>query len=138
MRTVVYPAVFDDSSNGEKNYYTVEFPDVDGAFSEGHGLADALHGAEQTLGLRLYDVPNKKLPKATPLDEVISYCKKYYPNAKVYPVACDLDEAAKKVTPVMVKKNTRIPGELAQKAEKAGINFSKTLTKALENELKSV
>lgn len=31
MRTVVYPAVLDDAENGEKGYYTVEFPDVPGA-----------------------------------------------------------------------------------------------------------
>lgn len=28
MRTIVYPAVLDDTENGEKGYYTVEFPDV--------------------------------------------------------------------------------------------------------------
>ncbi len=31
MRTVVYPAVLDDAENGEKGYYTVEFPNVPGA-----------------------------------------------------------------------------------------------------------
>lgn len=28
MRTIVYPAVLDDTDNGEKGYYAVEFPDV--------------------------------------------------------------------------------------------------------------
>ena len=135
MRTVVYPAVLDDTENGEKDYYTVEFPDVPGALSEGHGLADALYNAEQTLGLALYDMPNSKLPKPTPLNEVIDFCKENYPNAHVYPVATDLDAAAKEVKPVMVKKNTRIPGKLAQQAEAAGINFSETLKEALERKL---
>ncbi|EEJ72632.1 type II toxin-antitoxin system HicB family antitoxin [Lactobacillus ultunensis] len=135
MRTVVYPAVLDDSENGEKNYFTVEFPDVPGAFSEGHGLAEALYNAEQTLGLALYDVPEKDLPTPTSLDEVREFCKKNYPNAHVYPVATDLDAAAKEVKPVMVKKNTRIPGKLAQRAEAAGINFSETLKEALERKL---
>lgn len=35
MRTIVYPAVLDDTDNGEKGYYTVEFPYVLGALSEG-------------------------------------------------------------------------------------------------------
>lgn len=135
MRTVVYPAVLDDSENGEKGYYTVEFPDVPGALSEGHGLAEALYNAEQTLGLALYDVADKDLPKVTPLEKVKDFCKENYPNAQVYPVATDLDIAAKEVTPVMVKKNTRIPGKLAQQAEAAGINFSETLKEALENKL---
>lgn len=46
MRTIVYPAVLDNTENGEKGYYTVEFPDVLGALSEGHGLAEALCNAE--------------------------------------------------------------------------------------------
>ena len=58
MRTIVYPAVLDDTKKKKKGYYTVEFPDVPGALSEGHGLAEALCNAEQTLGLALYDVPN--------------------------------------------------------------------------------
>lgn len=60
MRTIVYPAVLDDTENGEKGYYTVEFPYVLGALSEGYGLAEALCNAEQTLGLTLYDVPNNE------------------------------------------------------------------------------
>ncbi|RVU71480.1 MULTISPECIES: type II toxin-antitoxin system HicB family antitoxin [Lactobacillus] len=132
MRRAVYPAVFDDSKNDEKDYYSIDFPDVPGAFSEGHGLADSLYNAEQTLGLALYDIPDNKLPKPTPIATVEKFCKVHYPNAKVYPVAADLDEAAKEVVPVMVRKNTRIPGDIAVRAEKAGINFSKTLTKSLE------
>ena len=36
----------------------------------------------------------------------------------------------------MVKKNTTMPGDIAYLAEKAGINFSKTLTQALKEKLK--
>ncbi len=121
MRTVVYPAVLDDAENGEKGYYTVEFPDVPGAISEGHGLADALYNAEQTLGLALYDVTNSELPKPTPLNEVIDFCKEKYPNAHVYPVATDLDAAAKEVKPAMVKKNTRYQGNQLNKLKQLGL-----------------
>lgn len=100
MRTIVYPAVLDDTDNGEKSYYTVEFPDVPGALSEGHGLVEALYNAEQTLELALYDVPNNELPQPTPINEVIDSCKEKYSNARVYPVAMDLDAAAGKVKPV--------------------------------------
>ena len=135
MRKVVYPAVLDDSQNGEKGYYTVEFPDIDGVFSEGHGLAEALYNAEQALGLALYDIPNSELPTPSSVEDVEKFCKVNYPNAKVNPIVSDLDEAAREVKPVMVKKNTRIRGDLAYKAEKAGINFSQLLTEALEKKL---
>lgn len=135
MRKVVYPAVLDDSQNGEKEYYTVEFPDVDGAISEGHGLAEALYNAEQALGLALYDIPDKDLPAPSKIEDIEKFCKENYPNAKVYPVVSDLDEAAREVKPAMVKKNTRIRGDLAYKAEKAGINFSQLLTEAIEEKL---
>lgn len=135
MRRVVYPAVIDDSENDGKGYYTVEFPDIDGAISEGHGLAEALYNAEQALGLALYDIPNEKLPIPSDIEDIEKFCQKNYPNAKVYPVVSDLDEAAREVKPAMVKKNTRIRGDLAYKAEKAGINFSQLLTEAIEKKL---
>ena len=71
-----------------------------GALSEGHGLAQAFCNAEQTLELALYDVPNNELPQPTPINEVIDFCKEKYPNARVYPVAMDLDAAAGEVKSV--------------------------------------
>lgn len=73
---VCYPAVFDDSENGEKEWYTITFPDVPGAISEAHGLPKALYNAEQVLGLALYDVPREKLPEPTPLNDVVEFYKK--------------------------------------------------------------
>ncbi len=58
MRTIVYPAVLDDTDNGEKGYYTVECKGVPERGFKMWWLAEALCNAEQTLGLALYDVPN--------------------------------------------------------------------------------
>ena len=44
--------------------------------------------------------------------------------------------AAKKVKMPVVRKNTTIPVDLAEKAEEAGINFSATLTEALKEKLR--
>ena len=137
-RIVAYPAVLDDTENGEKGYYTVEFPDIEGAFSEGHGLAEALYNAEEALGLALYDIPNEKLPKPTSIEDLQVFCSENYPNAKVIPVATNLTKTAKEVIPATVKKNTRIDGRLAHDAEKAGINFSQTLSEALRQKLRSM
>lgn len=101
-RIVAYPAVLDDTENDEKEYYTVEFPDVQGAFTEGHGIAEALYNAEEALGWALYNIPTDELPEPTDLEKVKDFCAKKYPNAKVYPVAVNLTKAAKEV--VLAKK----------------------------------
>lgn len=127
-RYVAYPAVLDDTEN-EKGLYTVTFPDVPGAISEGKGQAKAIVNGSVALGLVLYD--EKQLPKASTVEEV----QKANPGKKVVVIAADLKEAAKKATPVLVKKNTTIPADLAKKAEEKGINFSRTLVEALQSKL---
>ena len=94
---VSYPAVFDDSENGEKGWYTVEFPDVQGAFTDGHGLKKARVNAEQCLGLALGDMSIDKLPEATDIEIVRNYCKKHYPKAHVEMISCDLDETWREI-----------------------------------------
>lgn len=126
-RYVAYPAILDDTENEkEKEFYTVTFPDVPGAISEGRGEARAIVNGPTALGLVLFD--EKDLPKATWLEDI----QKENLKNKVVLIAADLKEAAKKATPVLVKKNTTIPVDLARKAEEKGINFSKTLVEALQ------
>ena len=59
-RIVSYPAVFKEI---EKDVYFVKFPDVDGAFTEGHGLRDAFEMASDVLATMLYD--SKRLPNGS-------------------------------------------------------------------------
>lgn len=131
MSVVVYPAILDDRENGEKGYYTVTFPDVPGAISEGHGKGEAMINGAEALGGVLLDTPKDELPVASTVQEV----KKNNPNVLVVEIASDLEEARRNTRPVTVKKNTTIPGDLAFKAEQAGINFSQTLTEALKSKL---
>ncbi|MPN02790.1 hypothetical protein SDC9_150007 [bioreactor metagenome] len=77
----------------------------------------------------LYDT--KELPAATKLSDV----KTVNPEAIVSYIMVDLIAAAKKVKLPVVRKNTTIPVDLAEKAEEAGINFSATLTEALKVKL---
>lgn len=130
MSVVVYPAILDDSEN-EKNYYTVTFPDVEGAITEGNGEGEAMANGSEILGAFLYDTPKKQLPVPTDIEVV----KKENPNKLVVPIFADLERARRETKPATVKKNTTIPGDLAYEAEQAGINFSKTLTEALETKL---
>lgn len=130
MSVVVYPAILDDSEN-EKNYYTVTFPDVEGAITEGNGEGEAMANGSEVLGAFLYDIPEKQLPVPTDIEII----KKENPQKLVVPIFADLEKAKRETKPATIKKNTTIPGDLAYKAEQAGINFSQTLTEALENKL---
>lgn len=87
-RYVAYPAVLDDTEN-EKDFFTVTFPDVPGAISEGRGEA-AIVGGQTALGLVLFD--EEDLPKASSLAAI----QKANPGKKVILIAVDLSEATKK------------------------------------------
>lgn len=67
-KNVSYPAIF---KKVEKDVYFVKFPDVDGAFTEGHGLRYTFEMASDVLATMLYD--SKKLPKVVTLQAII--CK---------------------------------------------------------------
>lgn len=130
MSVVVYPAILDDSEN-EKGYYTVTFPDVKGAITDGRGEGRAMANGSEVLGAFLYDLPKDQLPVPTDIETI----RKNNPNKLVVPIFADLEKARLETKPAIVKKNTTIPGDLAYKAEQAGINFSQTLTEALQHKL---
>ena len=130
MSFVVYPAILDDSEN-EKNNYTVTFPDIEGAITDGRGEGEAMANGSEILGAFLYDIPKNQLPVPTDIEIV----KKNNPDKLVVPIFADLEKARRETKPATVKKNTTIPGDLAYKAEQAGINFSQTLTEALQEKL---
>lgn len=66
---VVYPVILDDSEN-EPGMYTVTFPDIDGAITEGYGRKEAGKKAEEVLTLFLEDIPIEQLPTPSLLNEV--------------------------------------------------------------------
>ncbi|MGO4925048.1 type II toxin-antitoxin system HicB family antitoxin [Ligilactobacillus ruminis] len=85
-KVIVYPAVLDNSENSD-DVYTVTFPDVPGAISEGKGLAQAMLNGSEALGLMLYDVD--EMPEASNIDEV----RAKYPEAEVTLIFTDLEDA---------------------------------------------
>ena len=130
MVFVVYPAILDDSEN-KKECYTVTFPDVSGAITDGNGEGEAMARGSEILGAFLYDLPKDQLPVPSDIEEV----RRRNPDKLVVPIFADLEKARRETKPATVKKNTTIPGDLAYKAEEAGINFSQTLTEALKQKL---
>lgn len=128
MRIIAYPAVLSNCDN-QPGVYTVTFPDIPGAISEGHSVGEAIQNGSEALGLALYD--QIKLPKPSDMKLV----EKDNPDAIVTLISSDLNYIAKTVKKPTVKKNTTIPRDLARKAEAVGINFSKALTDALKEKL---
>ena len=123
-KIVSYPAVFKEI---EKDVYFVKFPDVDGAFTEGHGLKDAFEMASDVLATMLYD--SKRLPKVS---NPASY--DLQDDEFVAIVQADLAKAADNFEKT-VRKNVTIPYYLAKQAEENHINFSQLLTQALKTKL---
>ena len=125
MAKYVYPAVFTQEENGG---YSVLFPDLDGCYTCGDNLSDALIMAEDVLAYYLYDEEKaeRKIPTPTSAKE-IKLKKKEFVNY----IACDTAEYAKMNNNRAVKKTLTVPEWLNEAAIKAGINFSQTLQEAL-------
>lgn len=87
---VAYPAIIDDREN-TSGTYTVTFPDVLGAISQGIGIPNALANGAEALALMLYD--EKELP--TP--SFLSIVKAYNPESIVSYIVVDIIDAGKKV-----------------------------------------
>ena len=95
----VYPAIFHEANEG--GYY-VDFPDVEGAITQGETLYEALEMAEDALaGIlclwedakagRLDHPMTNRIQDPTPLDKVIPAKDGYSTGAFVVPVKADTD-----------------------------------------------
>ena len=121
-----YPAVFRQESDG---LYSVEFPDLEGCFTSGETLPDAIEMAEDALCLMLYDMEEdgETIPApSNPKDIAVS------DDALVSLVGCDTLEYRKLYNNKAVKKTLTIPAWLNTMAERADLNFSSVLQDALK------
>ena len=125
MAKYVYPAVFTPEDTG----YSVFFPDLDGCYTCGDDLQDAIMMAEDVLAYVLYDMDKegKEVPKASRIADIVVES----PDDFVNYIACDTIEYAKMHNNRAVKKTLTIPEWLNEAAIKAGINFSQVLQEAL-------
>ncbi len=69
MAKYVFPAVFTEEGNG---LYSINFPDLDGCFTSGDSLVDAMEMAEDVLACVLADAEKDgtPIPTATPIRQV--------------------------------------------------------------------
>lgn len=120
-----YPAIFTPEEDGG---YSVRFPDLEGCFTCGDDLADALFMAEDALALVLYGYENdaRTIPAPSKAEDL-----KLAPGEFVNAVACDTLEYRKCFNNKSVKKTLTIPEWLNESAISMNINFSQVLQDAL-------
>ena len=103
-----------------------EIPDIEGCFTQGDTMDEAVRMAQDAIGLMLEDCkvcPEPSVPSALHID----------PEDFVVMVPFDMEEYEKRYRPV--KKTLSIPGWLNDAAESAHINFSGVLQDALKEKL---
>lgn len=122
MRKIFYPVVFHPEEVG----YTVSVPDLDGCFTQGDDMNEAVAMAQEAIGLMLED--QKVYPQpSNPADIRIA------PGDFVVMIQFDEEAYKKQFKPV--KKTLSIPAWLNTAAEEAHVNFSGVLQEALKAKL---
>ena len=123
-----YPAVFTKEEDG----YSVAFPDIEGCFTCGATLPEAMEMAEDALCLMLYDheEDGEEIPAPSDIREVSAGTEDI-----VSLICCDTVEYRKLYDNRAVKKTLTIPNWLNTIAESSGVNFSTVLQNALKQEL---
>lgn len=123
---LTYPAIF----TLENDQYWVEFIDLEGCFSNGNSLPEAMEKSKEAMGLFLEDLD--VFPNCTTNIRNI----KLKENQIISFVSIDLEEHKRKYTNKSVKKTLSIPAWLNTLAEKENVNFSQILQNALKDYLK--
>lgn len=128
MAKYAYPAVIEEAEDG----FSVTFPDIDGCFTCGETLPEAIEMAQDALCLMLYDMEEdgETIPQASDARQV-----SVSSNEIVTLVSCDTVEYRKLYDNQAVKKTLSIPNWLNTMSERAGLNFSKVLQEGLKAQL---
>lgn len=120
MKTA-FPAIVHE----EDGSFWVEFPDLEGCFSEGGTMADAISNASDALGGYLCSVMDRGIDIP-----VSSDVKEIDPEGGFVTIIVT-DPLSYKRSTKSVKKTLTIPEWLNDEAEKRHVNFSSVLQKAL-------
>lgn len=125
MAKYVYPAIFTPEEEGG---YSVFFPDLEGCYTCGDNLQDALFMANDVLAFVLYDyeTEGRKIPTPSKVESIEKSDGDF-----VNYVACDTVEYARMHNNKAVKKTLTIPQWLNDAAIRQDINFSQVLQEAL-------
>ncbi|MCL1858775.1 MAG: type II toxin-antitoxin system HicB family antitoxin [Oscillospiraceae bacterium] len=127
MAKYVYPAIFEPDE--ELGGYCVYFPDVQGAYTQGDNLAEAMEMAQDVLCLMLYnhEIHGNEILPPTPINKLIAE-----DDNIVTLISCDTNYYKRYFANKLVNKTVTIPAQLNFEAEQAGVNFSQVLRTGLE------
>lgn len=127
---IVYPAIFELEEN---QIYTVKFPDLEGCFSQGNTLEEALINSQEALAIYYYEKKGE-LKSASNIFEI----KKLTSKAIVQMVCVNLKTySLKRINAKFVRKNLTIPEWLHDLSQKYDVNYSSVLKEALIEHLKN-
>ena len=130
MAKYAFPAVFTPEDEG----YSVLFPDLEGCYTCGDDMEDALEMAEDALALVLYGYekdqreipsPSKRTDIRLKGEEFVNY------------VACDTMAYRKMYNSKAVKKTLTLPEWMNEEVTALGVNFSQVLQEALLQKIRS-
>ncbi len=132
MSKYVYAAVFTKEEDGN---YSVVFNDLEGCYTCGSTLEEAIEMAEDVLALTLYgyEKDRRKIPEPTDSADI-----KTNENEFVNYIVCDTLEYRKMYNNKAIKKTLTIPEWLNEEALNNNINFSAVLQEALQEKLKKM
>ena len=126
MAKYVYPAVFTREEKG----YSVIFSDLEGCYTCGDTLEEAIEMAEDVLAFTLYSYETDKRDIPEPSESF-----ELKDNDFINYIRCDTEEYHRMNNNKAVKKTLSIPEWLNEKAVAAGLNFSQVLQEALKEKL---
>jgi len=127
---LVYPAIFTPLE--EQNGYCVTVPDLPGCVTQGNDLADAIEMVvDAASGWVLDELEDGKKPPLASKAKDIPVEKETFVNL----IVLDMDAYAEKYGDKAIRKNCTIPAWMNTMAERAGINFSALLQRALTEDL---
>lgn len=124
MKNIYYPVIFHPEDTG----YSVCVPDLEGCFTQGETLEEALEMVQEAIGLYLEGETN--YPEASNPKDVQTQASDF-----MMVVAFDRLAYQKKHNKRAVKKTLSIPAWLNEEAEAAHLNFSRILQEALKVKL---
>ena len=132
MSKYSYPAVFSPEENGG---YSLRFPDLEGCYTCGENITEALMMGQDVLAFTLYDYEREgcKIPPVSPPSAIFLKEGEF-----INYIACDTIEYRKRQNKRTVKKTLTIPEWLNEAAIERNLNFSQELQEALIAKIESL
>lgn len=132
---LVFPVLFTRTGD-KKDTYLIEIPDING-FTEGYGLANAIHMARDYIGGHFCEMKDEEIKPASSMDSIDIKSGAFAAEGEtmVSLVDLDLDEYRRSLRKKTVRRNVTLPGWLDYEANKRHINVSRVLKDALIEKL---